>query len=44
VSLDLLRSDQTAEKKQSALDSMLEQRARDGRVRRYEEPIYILDD
>lgn len=44
VSLDLLRSDQTAGEKQDTLDSMLEQRARDGRVRRYEEPTYILDD
>jgi len=42
--LSLLASDQTEAEKQSALDELLEQRARDGRVRRYDEPVFILDD
>jgi len=42
--LDLLDSGATIEEKQDALNQLLEQRARDGRVRRYEEPVYVLDD
>jgi len=44
VSLDLLGSDRSLDEKQAALDGLLEERARDGRVRRYEETVYILDD
>ncbi len=42
--LELLDSGATIEEKQSALDRLLEERARDGRVRRYEEPVFVLDD
>lgn len=44
MDLDLLRSDLSREDKQQVLDELLEQRAHEGRIRRYEEPVYILDD
>lgn len=44
MSLDLLRSPGTAEEKQAELDHKIEERAREGRIRRYEEPVIILDD
>lgn len=44
VPLDLLRSPGAVEAKQSALDDLIADRARAGRVRRYEEPVFILDD
>jgi len=40
----LLASDEPIESKQEALDEILAQRAREGRVRRYEEPVFILDE
>lgn len=42
--LSLLRSEDSLGEKQQALDSLLEARARAGRIRRYEEAIIILDD
>lgn len=42
--LALLRSDHTVEAKQNALDHLLEERAAEGRIRRYEEPVFVLDD
>lgn len=42
--LSILRSEEDIEGKQRYLDTELEQRARDGRIRRYEEPVFILDD
>jgi L-serine kinase (ATP) / ParB family transcriptional regulator, heme-responsive regulator len=44
VPIDLLASDETVEVKQGALDDLLAERARDGRVRRYEETVFILDE
>lgn len=42
--VDLLTSGGTIEVIQVALDEMISERARDGRVRRYEETIFILDE
>lgn len=42
--LELLDSDQSVAEKQLALDDLLEKRARSGRIRRYEEPVFILDE
>jgi L-serine kinase (ATP) / ParB family transcriptional regulator, heme-responsive regulator len=44
VSLDLLAGNDRIENKQQALDELLARRARDGRVRRYEETVFILDE
>lgn len=44
ISLDLLRSLRSADEKQGVLDRLIEERASEGRVRRYEEPVYVLDD
>lgn len=44
VPLPLLQADTTAAQKQAALDELLEERAKQGRIRRYEEPVFILDD
>ena len=44
LDLDLLRSPRTLEEKQDALDELLRTRAREGRIRRYEEPVVVLDD
>lgn len=44
VPLSLLQADTTAEEKQAALDELLENRATQGRIRRYEETVFILDD
>ena len=44
IPLDFLHSADSAEQKQAELDQMLAVRAREGRVRRYDEPVIILDD
>ncbi|HJS72063.1 MAG TPA: ParB N-terminal domain-containing protein [Acidimicrobiia bacterium] len=44
VPLDLLGSDTGLEEKQEHLEGLIEERARSGRVRRYEETVFILDD
>jgi L-serine kinase (ATP) / ParB family transcriptional regulator, heme-responsive regulator len=44
MDLSLLGSDRTQEEKQQSLEDLLEQRANDGRIRRYEETVFILDD
>lgn len=44
VPLALLEPQTATEVKQAELDDMLETRAREGRVRRYEETVYVLDD
>ena len=44
LDLELLRSPDTIEGKQKALESMLAARAQSGRIRRYEETVVILDD
>lgn len=44
VPIDLLETDQSQTDKQLSLDALLEDRARNGRIRRYAEPVYILDD
>lgn len=44
VPLSFLREDSDTAQKQQRLDSMLAERAREGRVRRYDEPVVILDD
>jgi hypothetical protein len=44
VDLALLKADRSEEEKQDALDSLLEVRAGEGRIRRYEETVVILDD
>lgn len=44
LDLDLLRSPRTLGEKQDALDELLRTRAREGRIRRYEEPVIVLDD
>lgn len=43
VSLSLLESG-TQEEKQSALDDLIAERAGEGRIRRYAEPVFILDE
>jgi len=42
--LDVLAADRSVAEKQIALDELLEERARAGRIRRYEEPVFILDE
>ena len=44
VELSVLRGPGAELEKQEQLDRLLEERARAGRIRRYEEPIVILDD
>lgn len=44
IDLDLLSTDTSIEKKQETLEGILEERANDGRIRRYEETIVMLDD
>lgn len=44
IPLSFLRDDIDTAQKQQRLDSMLAERAREGRVRRYDEPVVILDD
>lgn len=44
VELTLLTAPGTQSEKQEALDGLLEERARSGRIRRYEETVFILDD
>jgi hypothetical protein len=44
VPIDLLSASDSMEAKQEALDEMISKRARNGRVRRYEETIFILDE
>lgn len=44
VGLDLLASPGLVEEKQEVLDSLIAERAADGRVRRYEETVFILDE
>jgi L-serine kinase (ATP) / ParB family transcriptional regulator, heme-responsive regulator len=44
IPLPLLEGDATMEEKQAALDAVLAQRANEGRIRRYEEPVFVLDD
>lgn len=44
ASLAMLAEDKPIEDKQEALDKLLARRAQDGRVRRYEETVFILDE
>jgi hypothetical protein len=44
VELELLSSDAGTDQKQDRLDAVIEERVREGRVRRYEETVVILDD
>jgi len=44
VPVETLRTPATIEAKQDALDELLAERAREGRVRRYEETVFILDE
>jgi hypothetical protein len=44
IPIDLLETDESIEQKQASLDGLIDERARAGRVRRYAEPVYILDD
>lgn len=44
VPIEMLASGETMESKQAALDELLAERARQGRVRRYEETVFILDE
>lgn len=44
ISLDFLREPLDTAGKQARLDDLLSTRAREGRVRRYDEPVVILDD
>ena len=44
VALELLSAGGTTESKQEALDELIAERAREGRVRRYEEIVFILDE
>ena len=44
VSIDLLASEEGIESKQEMLEEILAERAREGRVRRYEETVFILDE
>lgn len=42
--LSILEEEGTVEQKQRRLDELIEQRSREGRVRRYEETVFIYDD
>jgi len=44
IPLALLESVNSATDKQAELDALLDERARNGRIRRYEEPVFVLDD
>lgn len=44
IDLALLASDTSQQEKQEALDRLLGERAHAGRIRRYEETVYVLDD
>lgn len=44
IDLSLLASEASLEQKQGALDQLLGERAHAGRIRRYEETVYVLDD
>jgi hypothetical protein len=44
IDLSLLSSEVSREEKQEALDRLLGERAHAGRIRRYEETVYVLDD
>ncbi|HIE21463.1 MAG TPA: hypothetical protein EYP73_02545 [Acidimicrobiia bacterium] len=44
LDLELLRSPRTLDEKQEALEELLHARAREGRIRRYEETVVVLDD
>lgn len=44
VPIELLASDEGTEAKQQKLDDMLAKRASEGRIRRYEETVFILDE
>ncbi len=44
ISVSLLGADLPTEEKQAVLDRLLEERARDGRIRHYTEPVFILDE
>ncbi len=44
VDLSMLSSGLPVEEKQRQLDEMMEQRAHEGRIRRYEETVFVLDD
>ena len=44
VPLELLSAPGTTESRQGALDDLIAERAREGRVRRYEETVFILDE
>ncbi len=44
MSLRLLASDTSIVEKQAALDRLLEERAREGRIRHYTEPVFVLDE
>lgn len=44
VPLSLLQNPVSQAVKQADLDALLEERARAGRIRRYEEPVFVLDD
>ena len=44
LGLDVLSSPDSAASKQAKVDRILEERARQGRLRRYEETIFVLDD
>jgi hypothetical protein len=44
VELSLLEANETTEQKQGALESVLKARASAGRIRRYDEPVFIFDE
>lgn len=44
IALDFLRTTDSTEDKQAQLDEIIARRAREGRIRRYDEPVIILDD
>jgi hypothetical protein len=44
IPLDFLRAEDDTKAKQEHLDEILMKRAREGRIRRYDEPVVILDD
>ena len=44
IPLAMLASGRSVDEMQADLDSVLEERASNGRIRRYEEPVFILDD
>lgn len=44
IPLAMLAPDRPVDDMQADLDSVMEERAREGRIRRYEEPVFILDD